>query len=227
MADKDISRLAEEVRKVYRLFPDRERQKEAIRDLLNGVAGGRREEVLRLLQDLKGQFAKGREGALTGFIEGVLGGWGGETTEGAVERLKAAFNELFDALNDLVRVVRETLLGKEAQEQTIRAVIRERVGGEGADFRALRDYVFQLKEAFSVAYEAFQKAAEEKVGEILQELDPQRIAEEGGGFGPLKKAHLYEVFEDRFHRIKQWYDSGRFLQDFLRSFEKFCQKGLL
>ncbi len=47
-----------------------------------------------------------------------------------------------------------------------------------------------------------------------------------GGFkiGPMKKAGSFELFEEKYRRVKKWFDSERFALDFLRQFEKNCQQ---
>ena len=58
-------------------------------------------------------------------------------------------------------------------------------------------------------------------------LDPARIAKtdkKGLKFGPFRKAEYYETFEGKFHKCQKWFKSGRFMKEFLREFEKNCQK---
>ena len=74
--------------------------------------------------------------------------------------------------------------------------------------------------------EAFKSAARTKVLQILQALDPDNIvAERSGGLkiGPLRKAQDFDILKQRIERIRKWYDSGRFMEDFIREFEKNCQ----
>jgi hypothetical protein len=40
----------------------------------------------------------------------------------------------------------------------------------------------------------------------------------------MKKAESFDLFEEKYKRVKKWYESERFLLDFLRQFEKNCQK---
>lgn len=51
-------------------------------------------------------------------------------------------------------------------------------------------------------------------------------AERGGGlrFGPLRKAELYEIYKEKFSQFKGWFESGSFMEELLREFEKTCQR---
>jgi hypothetical protein len=143
-----------------------------------------------------------------------------------LERLADSLNTVFDSLNQLVGVINTTLTGQGTGEQTIRQVIGGHV--EGAEqAKSLESYLGQIKKAFLVAQEAFKKAARAKVNQMLDELDPEAISEGGGGrlkFGPLRKAELFDVYEERFGNVKTWFVSGRFMEEFLREFEKNAQR---
>ena len=85
----------------------------------------------------------------------------------------------------------------------------------------------QIQKAFLTTQQAFKNAAHARVREILDELDPGKISASGGGglkFGPLRKAECFEIYESKFRSCKKWFESGRFMEDFLREFEKNCQK---
>jgi hypothetical protein len=75
-------------------------------------------------------------------------------------------------------------------------------------------------------HEAFKRAAQAKMAQVLTALDPDQVAKERGSglkLGPLRKAEDYDILKDKIDRIQRWFDSGRFLEDFLREFEKHCQ----
>ncbi|MCD4786772.1 MAG: hypothetical protein K8R09_00970, partial [Desulfobacterales bacterium] len=83
------------------------------------------------------------------------------------------------------------------------------------------------EKAFLIAHQAFKEAAHTEVGEILHELEPDQIKTAGSGgfkFGPFQKAEFFEVYEKKFYTCKKWFDSGRFMEKFLREFEKNSQK---
>lgn len=142
-----------------------------------------------------------------------------------LERLAESLNTIFDALNKLVAVIDSTLLGKERGEETIRQVIGFHLEGQDRT-KSLESYLGQINQAFLVAQKASKKSAHRMVGKILAELDPEKINQEAGGrlkFGPLRKAELYDEFEMRMKKFRKWYESGRFMQELQREFEKNCR----
>ena len=63
--------------------------------------------------------------------------------------------------------------------------------------------------------------------EILAELEPDRIAASTRGglrFGSLRKAEQFELYAQKYDAFKKWVDSGRYIEEVLREFEKNCQK---
>lgn len=149
------------------------------------------------------------------------------SSPGALEKLTASLNTVFDTLNQIIGVIQSTLVGKRSELETIRLVIGSNIAGERSGGDSLQNYLSQIKDAFLISHKAFQQAAQVKVGEILKELDPDRIAAEGEGgfeFGPLRKAKLFDLYKEKFSKAKGYYESGRFLEELLREFEKSCQK---
>lgn len=143
-----------------------------------------------------------------------------------LERLAVSLNTIFDTLNQLVGVINMTLTGQGVGEKTIRQVIGGQMEGEG-QAKSLESYLGQIKQAFLVAQEAFKKAAHSKVDQIVKELNPDAISEgsrKGLKFGPLRKAEFFDIYQERFRKVEKWFESGRFMEDFLREFEKFAQK---
>jgi hypothetical protein len=58
-------------------------------------------------------------------------------------------------------------------------------------------------------------------------LDPDQVKTAGSGgfkFGPFQKAEFFAIYEKKFYKCKKWFDSGRFMEKFLREFEKNSQK---
>ncbi|MEJ2234857.1 MAG: hypothetical protein P8X67_13105 [Syntrophobacterales bacterium] len=142
-----------------------------------------------------------------------------------LERLAGSLNTMFDSLNEIVGVINSTLLGKQAEIQTIRQIIgtnlHDELGGG-----SLENYLSQIKKAFLTSHQAFKQAAQAKISEILIELDPKRIADSETGVlkvGPLKKAGLFDVYQEKFQRVQKWFESERFMNDLLREFEKICR----
>ncbi|MCP4622066.1 MAG: hypothetical protein GY850_00870 [bacterium] len=142
-----------------------------------------------------------------------------------LQRLAESLNTIFDALNKLVAVIDSTLLGKVRGEETIRQVIGFHLEGQDQT-QSLESYLGQINKAFLLAQQASKDAASQIVGKILQELDPEKISRQTGGglkFGPLRKAELYSALEHEINKCRQWYESGRFMQDLQREFEKNCR----
>jgi hypothetical protein len=143
-----------------------------------------------------------------------------------LERLAVSPNTVFDMLNEIIRLINTTLTGQGIGEETIRQFIGVHLEGEDQT-ESLQVYLGQIKKAFLVTQEAFKQAARTKFGQVLKELDPQTMTEQaskGFKFGPMRKAELFESFEAKYNRIKKWFDSGRFTEEFLREFERNATK---
>ena len=142
-----------------------------------------------------------------------------------VNRLAAALNTVFTTLNELIAVINTTLGGSPAGDETIRQIICGSLGDETQGM-SIEEYLGRIREAFLAAQQSSRDAARTMAGYILTELDPATMEPQSGGFriGPMKKAEAFELFEEKFKRVRKWYDSERFLLDFLRQFEKNCQK---
>lgn len=141
-----------------------------------------------------------------------------------LESLAESINTVFESLNQLISVINTTLVGKQDPDQTIRQVIGYNIEGS-SQARPLEAYIGQIGKAFFEAQEASKKAAHAKVKQILEELDPEKIAAETGGspIGPFRRAKCYEVYEHKFEKFRNWFESGRFMESFLREFEKNCR----
>ncbi len=143
------------------------------------------------------------------------------------ERLADSLNTVFDSLNELVAVIRTTLGDKREDMNTIRTVIGSTVGDK-SNSDSLESYLGQIKRSFLVAHEAFIEAAQIKVAEILSELDPDHMLSlasgSGLGFGPFRKAELYEVYQEQYKKFQAWFTSGRFMEELIREFERRCQQ---
>lgn len=141
-----------------------------------------------------------------------------------LQRLADSLNTIFDALNKLVAVIDSTLMGKDRGDETIRQVIGFHLEGQDQT-RSLQSYLGQINKAFLLAQQASKQAANQVVGKILQELDPEKIKQKTGSgikFGPLRKAEIYDTYVQEMNKCRQWYESGRFMQDLQREFEKNC-----
>jgi len=147
-------------------------------------------------------------------------------SEEFLEKLGQSLNTIFDMLNQIVKVIHTTLLGRKEEMETIRLIIGSTLKGEESS-ESLQNYLNQIRGAFLMSHRAFQQAAQKTICDILRELDPERISKlgEGGlGFSPFHKGKLYEIYKEEFIKCKGWVESGRFIEEMLREFEKNCQE---
>nr|WP_319490569.1 type VI secretion system-associated FHA domain protein [uncultured Desulfobacter sp.] len=142
-----------------------------------------------------------------------------------LESLADSINTVFEALNQLIGTINTTLMGKQDSDQTIRQVIGYHLEGAGHG-RTLDSYIGQIGKAFFESQQASKRAAHAKVKEIIRELSPDAIARDSGAsrLSPMKKSKYYDEYVHKFEKIEQWFESGRFMESFLREFERNCQK---
>ncbi|WDP92867.1 MAG: hypothetical protein HUN04_25355 [Desulfobacter sp.] len=149
----------------------------------------------------------------------------GFDSQALLESLAQSINTVFESLNQLIGVINTTLVGKQDADQTIRQVIGYHLeGSERA--RPLETYIGQIGKAFFESQEASKKAAHAKVKQILEELAPAKIEKETdvSKLSPMRKSRYYEVYETKYEKFENWFESGRFMESFLREFEKNCRK---
>jgi hypothetical protein len=142
-----------------------------------------------------------------------------------LEKLADSLNTLFNALNETVGIIDGVLLGSEAEPVTIKAIISSNIAGNSST-DSLLNYVNKIKRAFLISQTAFKEAAFGKFEEVLAELNPEHIAAMSSrslAFGPFKKAELFTIYEERHRLCRQYFESGRLMDDMLRSFEKVGQ----
>jgi len=146
--------------------------------------------------------------------------------EELLRKLAQSLNTVFDTVNKIISDIQTALLGQRAQLETIRLIIGSQLeGDEGSN--PLQSYLDQIRQAFLVAHTAFQQATHTKVGQILAELDPEKLersTDTGLKFGPFRKAELFEMMKDKLNAYKMSFVNGGIDQEFLREFEKVCQK---
>lgn len=239
MTDKiSLGQLTHEIRQAYESDPA---QAEALVEahLKERLIGLSVNERLARLEGLAAEFGKssprpfGSEGEdeevfsrLFSLLLGRKISQADLSSSELLQRLAESLNTIFDTLNQLVSVINVTLVGEGATEETIRQVIGFQVEGEDRS-ESLESYLGRIRKAFLTTQQAFKKAANIKVGQVLHELDPEQIeAMSGGGlkFGALRKAASFEIYEERYRTCKKWFESGRFMEEFLREFEKNCQE---
>lgn len=148
------------------------------------------------------------------------------SSEEHLEKLAKSLNTIFDTLNQIIGVIHTTLLGEQSELETIRHIIGSDIESQTrAD--SLQNYLDQIRRAFLIAHLAYQQASKNKITQIMDELSPEKIAAESKGilkFGPMKKAELYEIYQEKYQACMGWLESGRLMEELLREFEKICQK---
>jgi hypothetical protein len=136
-----------------------------------------------------------------------------------LQRLTESLNTIFGILNELIRIMNVTLYEKCQGKPGIQTIIE-------SNPESLESYLGQIKTAFKTLQAAFEKADESKIKEILEELDPEQISDTQDDWlkiAPLKKAKSYEIYEDKYRKVKNWFKSDQFIEDFRREFENSCQ----
>jgi hypothetical protein len=148
------------------------------------------------------------------------------SSEELLPRLAESLNTIFDKLNQLVGLINSTFNSQFKGNETIRQVIGVHLEGEDK-LKSLESYLGQINKAFLVTQESFKAAAKKIVAVVLRELDPDKIGKSTESklkFGPLRKAEIFEIYESKYKICRKWYESGRFMADLLREFEKNCQQ---
>jgi len=142
-----------------------------------------------------------------------------------LKKLAESLNTIFDSLNHLISVINSTLCGSQEKDETIRQVIGYHM--EDSEQKIpLEAYIGQITQAFLVTREASKNAACEKINQILMELSPELLEKEAGvmKLSPMKHAKCYKAYESKYNKFRQWFESGKFTEAYLREFEKHCQK---
>lgn len=233
-----IPKLAEDIRHIYEVDPMK--AETAIESYLDSNwKTYSAEERITLLENLIGEF-NGRasvpafdsvieEEVLARLFSLVLGERISELDLSSPEllpRLADSLNTIFNKLNQIVGSINSTFKTKSEGDETIRRVIGEHLEGED-QLDSLESYLGQINRAFLVTQEAFKIAAKKIVAVILRELDPGMLSKStvsGMKFGPLRKAEIFEIYENKHEICRKWFESSRFMADFLREFEKSASK---
>jgi hypothetical protein len=142
------------------------------------------------------------------------------------EKFVHSLNTVFDTLNQIINVIHSTLLGQKPELETIRHIIGSQIEGEGGE-TSLQMYLDQIQQAFLTAHKAFQQASRSIAEEMLSALDPDVLADstkQGLKFGPLRKAELFDSYQEKYRECRLWFESGHFSEKLLREFEKNCRK---
>jgi hypothetical protein len=227
-------RLADEIRKVYAKDPQKGERR--IADYLDDVLDGRSfEERIGIVREVLERFDTASEEGhgmdntemlrLFGLLLGRKVEQDDLSSGELLHRLAESLNTIFDALNKLISMINMSFSGSAGGDQTIRQFIGFHLGGDDQT-KSMQAYLGQINKAFLTTHEAFKGAARAKMKQVLDALDPAQVAKERGSglkIGPLRKAEDYDILKEKIERIQRWFESGRFMEDFLREFENNCQ----
>jgi hypothetical protein len=235
--DPAVADLLSEIRTIYKTDP--EKATDTIGDLVQARLSERpAEQARKILSDAIDCLRSAHNNAVAsvdsqvatrvfGLILGRKVTQDDLSSTELLERLAHSLNTIFDALNQLISVINVTLsAGSYSGDQTIRQFIGFHLEG-GNQTKPLEDYLGQINHAFLTTQKAFKSAAQNVMTQVIQAIDPKKIAAEraGGGLkiGPLRKAEDYDTLKEKIERIQRWFESGRFMEEFLKEFEKNCQ----
>lgn len=150
----------------------------------------------------------------------------GLAQEDIIEKFAVSLNTLFDSLNSIMAVINKTLLGEEAELATIRKIIGSNIDGEENNV-LLSVHMERIQRSFLIAHTSFQEASSVLLHEILGELDPETMSKSlssGLKFGALRKAELFDMYNEKYGKLKRWLETGQYRERLLREFEKRCQE---
>jgi hypothetical protein len=234
----NIDQLADMVTRLYAADPDRAegRIESYLSDALADLPSPERDEVLgTLAAALAPAPIDASEGIsvdhdvllrLFSFLLGKKVTSADFTSDELIERLAQSLNTIFDSLNRLVAVINWTFMGETQGVETIRQVIGFHLDG-AEQVKSLENYLNQINTAFLAAQRASRVAAEKLVREILKELDPEAMRTASGGglkIGRKRRANAFEVYSEKYANLSRWLEDGRFMDEFLREFERNCQQ---
>lgn len=233
-----LEAMARDIRELYASNP-REAEQSIMEYLNERLEGRSPEEKCAFVEEIAAQFkpleaspaapVEQESQALTQLLALLLGQRISSLDLSSPEisrKLAASLNTLFDSLNDLVAVMRATLLGEDQNLQTIRHIISADLKAE-KETKSLDTHLKQIKTAFLIAGEASRNAAKNETTRILRELNPDAIvseAEKGSRFGFMRKVEHFDIYREKYDRIRKWADSERCLEDFTREFERACRQ---
>lgn len=234
----DIEKLTDEIKKIYQLSPAMAGT--TIETLLDGELDGLgHSERIDVLDRLGNSLSRAPEESgvsrppataeaqlMERLLPLILGEGASSLPPDIVpERLAQSLNTIFDSLNQLIGLINSTLGTPGEGDETIRHIIGTSLS-DMAPGMPLQEHLSQVKRAFLITQQAFKEAARSVLGNVLTVLDPKQMepVQTGLKIGPLKKAESFEIFEEKYSKCRKWYDSGRFMEDMLRQFEKNCQR---
>lgn len=228
------TQLCDEIRKIYRQGADLgpENIEAYLEQHLGSLPNQEKMEVINNVSLTfstkrgKQPLPRGSEHHLLRFISLLLGhpvDAQGLDDNDIQDKLCASLDIIFNSLNELLQAISGTISQEQVLDETIRHVLRKQFD-ETDNSRPLAEYVDQIRNSFFTSYESFKSAHLLIIENILEEINPQKSIERTGAlkFGALRKAEAFEHYTKLYATLKDWHDSGRGLEEYLRTFEKQC-----
>ncbi len=218
--------------------------KEMLMERTGGLAPEKRLEVLTNLKNYFAQEVKKQPcglppaSSLAELARIILGRSTEELKdmeqEQILKRLQDSMTTIFETLNQIVQSL-HAAAGLETgfePEKTIRMLIHERLSSrDDMGNLSIQAYLDHIKMAFEAVRQAFEQAMDEKTTELLHEMAPDKLAHELGDrgikLGPLYKASLFDLYEDRFNHLKDFVEKGLFTREVMLAFERRFSERLL
>jgi len=141
-------------------------------------------------------------------------------------KLSSSLNTIYNTLDQLADIIDTTLLGRRTDAEPASQFI-DSVFDKTEQSTSLKDYLDRIKDAFLIAQQGFRQAVHSRVGEILFDLNPERLeaaTSRGLKFGPMRKAELFEIYKEKYQACQRWFEAGHLVEEVFREFERNCQK---
>ncbi len=232
--------LGAEIKKIQKAGP--ESSKQQIADYLKGsLKTYSYEQQIAVLDDLIDRFTPGSrkntdESAPQASLSEnplikLLDRSGDEqpdlTTDEFNNRISTALEVIFRQLNEITTGITASFADQPTSQPTIQKAISAYLDGS-SDINGLKAHLEIIKNVFALTQQAFTQALNNKIKEIINELDPDQIDEKnnsgGLNFGAFHKAKKFDMLKQKHQTLSRWFDSGLLNEALLKEFEGIYQK---
>ncbi len=154
---------------------------------------------------------------LFGRIIRLLFGSGFSLEGDAPEALDEALPEKLDAVEKALDRLRRRAHDERADTLRVEGEIptgdQGLSGGPGKGLAACLD---EIDRDFQARGAASAETHRDRILQLLEELDPDRISEEAGGgiLNPLRKTKAFELYENKYLKLKERFQSGKYPEGF-------------
>ena len=232
--------LRTEIKKIQKASP--ESSKQQIADYLKGsLKTYNYEQQIAVLDELIGMFTpESRKTAeepahqpplSRNPLIKLLGGSEDEqpdlTTEEFNNRISTALEVIFRQLNEITTSITASFADQPTSQPTIQKAISAYIDGN-SDIKELKTHLAIIKNVFALTHQAFTQALNNKIKEIINELDPDQVDEKnnsgGLNFGAFHKAKKFDMLKQKHQTLSKWFNSGLLNEALLKEFERIYQK---